>query len=144
MNSNTSTIQSIIQNGKEEKMTNRELSYKSVITNSSNEKFVVNMSYLYEKYYDILLDHAVTVVLTEEEYLKYRFKPKLLSKDLYGTYDLHFMLLRLNHIYTIAQFDFQELKVFKNNIVQLLNEIMILESENYTDNELDVIREINE
>ena len=141
---NTSTIQSIIQNGKEEKLTNRELSYKSVITNSAGQKFIVNMSNLYEKYYDILLDYVVTVVLTEEEYTRYKFKPKVLSKDLYGTYDLHFMLLRLNHIYSVIEFDFTELKVFKPNLVRLLNEILILESENYIDNEMSVIKEINE
>ena len=54
------------------------------------------------------------------------------------------MLLRLNHIYSVIEFDFTELKVFKPNLVRLLNEILILESENYIDNEMSVIKEINE
>ena len=104
MYNNTSTIKAVIENGKEEKMTNRELSYKSVITNSAGKKFVINMSNLYEKYYDILLDYAVTVELSEEEYLR----------------------------------------VFKSEVIKLLNEILVLESENYIDNEMSVIKEINE
>ena len=144
MYNNTSTIKSIIQNGKEEKMTANQLSLKTVITNSAGKKFVVNLFNLFEKYYDILLDNTVTVVLTEDEYLKYRFKPKLLSKDLYGSKDLYYLLIRLNNIYTVIEFDFKEVKVFTPNIISLLNEIMILESENYIENELSIIKEINE
>lgn len=139
-----STIQNIISAGKELKICNRELSLKSVMTNSANEKYVVNISNLFEKYYEILLDNTVIVVLTDEEYLKYRFKPKVLSYDLYGTKELHYMLLRLNYVYSVINFDFKELRVFNTNILNLLNEIMILENENYIENDLDVIREINE
>lgn len=144
MYNNTSTIKAMIQNGKEEKMTSNQLSLKTVISNSSGQKFVVNLFNLFEKYYDILLDNTLTVVLTEDEYLKYRFKPKLLSKDLYGSKDLYYLLIRLNNIYTVIEFDFKEVKVFDTNIVSLLNEIMVLESENYIENELSVIKEINE
>jgi hypothetical protein len=139
-----STIQDIISAGKELKICNRELSLKSVMTNSANEKYVVNITNLFEKYYEILLDNTVIVVLTDEEYLKYRFKPKVLSYDLYGTKELHYMLLRLNYVYSVINFDFKELRVFNTNILNLLNEIMILENENYIENDLDVIREINE
>lgn len=139
-----STIQNIISAGKELKICNRELSLKSVMTNSANEKYVVNITNLFEKYYEILLDNSVIVVLTDEEYLKYRFKPKVLSYDLYGTKELHYMLLRLNYVYSVINFDFKELRVFNTNILNLLNEIMILENENYIENDLDVIREINE
>ena len=139
-----STIQDIISAGKELKMCNRELSLKSVLVNSADEKYIVNMSNLFEKYYEILLENTVIVVLTDEEYLKYRFKPKVLSYDLYGTKELHYMLLRLNYVYSVINFDFKELRVFNTNILSLLNEIMILENENYIENDLDVIREINE
>lgn len=139
-----STIQDIISAGKELKICNRELSLKSIVTNSADEKFIVNIANLFEKYYEILLDNTVIVVLTDEEYLKYRFKPKVLSYDLYGTKELHYMLLRLNYVYSVINFDFKELRVFNTNILNLLNEIMILENENYIENDLDIIREINE
>ena len=141
---NRSTIQDIITAGIENKLTNRELSIKEVLTNSANEKFVVNLFNLFEKYYEILLDNTVIVTLSDSEYEKYRFNPKLLSYDLYGTYELHFMLLRLNHLYSVIEFDLQEVRVFKPNIITLLNEIMVLESEEYIDNQVDVIKKTNE
>lgn len=141
---NKSTIQSIIDDGKESKLTTHDLSYKKVIKNSNGEKFIVNMSSIFDRYYDILKDHVVIAELSESDYLKYRFKPKVLSQDIYGTKDLHFLLLRLNNITSVTQFDFREIKVFSKSVIKLLNEIVILENDNYIDNEIDVIKEINE
>lgn len=142
--SNKSTIQDIIEYGLEEKMTVRELSLKEIVTNSAGEMFVVNLFNLFEKYYELLLDNTVIATLSEEEYKKYRFNPRLLSQDLYGTRELHFMLLRLNYVYSVTEFDFTEVRVFKSNITSLLNEIMVLESENYIDNEVNIIKRVNE
>ena len=139
-----STIKELINNGKHSTLNTDELSLKTVVTNSLNEKFVVNISCVFEKYYELLTDHAVTVALTNEEYLRYRFKPRMLSKDLYGTYDLHYLLLKLNNITSVIYFDFTELKVFKPEIIRLLNEIQILEEENRIDNQMNIIKEINE
>ena len=125
-------------------MTIKDLSLKEVITNSSGEMFVVNMYNLYEKYYELLLEHTVIVTLSDLDYKKYRFKPKLLSKDLYGTTELHYMLLRLNYVYSVINFDFTEIRVFTADIKQLLNEIMVMESEDYIDNEVAVLKKINE
>jgi hypothetical protein len=139
-----STIQSVIEEGLELKLTIKDLAFKEIIENSSGEKFVVNMFNLYEKYYELLLDYATIVVLTDEEYRKYRFNPRLLSKDLYGTPELHYMLLRLNYVYSILNFDFREVRVFRTNINTLLNEIMVMESEDYIDNEMSILKKINE
>lgn len=139
-----STIQSVIEEGLELKLTIKDLAFKEIIENSAGEKFVVNMFNLYEKYYELLLDYATIVVLTDEEYRKYRYNPRLLSKDLYGTPELHYMLLRLNYVYSIINFDFREVRVFRTNINTLLNEIMVMESEDYIDNEMSILKKINE
>ena len=139
-----STIRELINNGKQTTLNTDELSLKTVVTNSLDEKFVVNISCIFEKYYELMTDYAITVVLTDEEYLRYKYKPRVLSKDLYGTYDLHYLLLKLNNITSVIYFDFTELKVFRPEIVSVLNEIQIIEEENRIDNQLDVIKEINE
>jgi len=141
---NRSTIKSIIDEGKNLKIINRELSLKEIMVNSVGEKIVVNMYNLYEKYYELLLEHTARVVLSEEEQMKYRFNPRLLSKDLYGTIELHYMLLRLNHVYSVINFDFTEVTVFKPSVITLLNEIMVIESENFIENEVSIIKRLNE
>ena len=74
---NRSTIRSIIEEGLELKMTIKDLCFKEVMTNSSGEMFIINMYNLYEKYYELLLEQSTVVVLSDEEYYKYRFQPKL-------------------------------------------------------------------
>ena len=141
---NISTINELISLGKQLKISSETMSIKEIVTNTHNERFIVNFTSVIDRYYDILLDHTSVVKLTDEEYLRYRYKPKLLSEELYGTQELHSLLLRLNHITSVIQFDFTELRVFNTNIIKLINEIMILEEENYTTNEMEIIKEINE
>jgi len=141
---NKSTIQDVIENGLELKMTIKDLAFKEVITNSSGEMFVVNMYNLYEKYYELLLEHSTIAVLSNEEYKRYRLQPKRLAHDLYGNQDLYYLLLRLNHVYSIINFDFTEVRVFTSEIINLLNEIMVMESEDFIDNEMSVLKKINE
>lgn len=141
---NISTINELISLGKQLKISSETMSIKEIVTNTHNERFIVNFTSVIDRYYDILLDHTSIVKLTDDEYLRYRYKPKLLSEELYGTQELHSLLLRLNHITSVIQFDFTELRVFNTNIIKLINEIMILEEENYMTNEMEIIKEINE
>lgn len=141
---NISTINELISLGKQLKISSETMSIKEIVMNTHNERFIVNFTSVIDRYYDILLDHTSIVKLTDEEYLRYRYKPKLLSEELYGTQELHSLLLRLNHITSVIQFDFTELRVFNTNIIKLINEIMILEEENYMTNEMEIIKEINE
>ena len=141
---NISTINELISLGKQLKISSETMSIKEIVTNTHNERFIVNFTSVIDRYYDILLDHTSIVKLTDDEYLRYRYKPKLLSEELYGTQELHSLILRLNHITSVIQFDFTELRVFNTNIIKLINEIMILEEENYMTNEMEIIKEINE
>ena len=141
---NISTINELISLGKQLKISSETMSIKEIVANTHNERFIVNFTSVIDRYYDILLDHTSIVKLTDDEYLRYRYKPKLLSEELYGTQELHSLLLRLNHITSVIQFDFTELRVFNTNIIKLINEIMILEEENYMTNEMEIIKEINE
>lgn len=141
---NGSTIKSVIESGKELKLTGNDLHFKHVFKNTKNEKVIVIMNAIFEKYYNLMLDHAITVALTDEDYFKYRFKPRVMSTDLYGTPELHFLLLRLNHMVSVTQFDVKELRVFSPEIVKILNEITIHEYDNYVDNEVAIIKKLQE
>lgn len=144
MYSNNSTIQGVIELGKEFKMNSKDLHFKQILQNTKGENIIVNMNAVFEKYYELLLEYTSTVILTDEEYLKYRFQPKVLSRDLYGTQELYFLLLRLNHMVSVIEFDKRNLKVFDKKLITLLNEIMVLEGDNILDNDMYIVKKINE
>ena len=84
--------------------------------------------YLYELSYQ-----AVSIQLTDAEFIKYKYKPKLLSSDVYGTTDLYYMLLKLNNLYSIKQFNINPvLMLKKNDITTLLANIYNAESASIT------------
>lgn len=139
-----STIKETIELGKELEITSNTLHYKKVITNSNNENFIFSISSIFDKYYELMKERTMTIELTDAEYRKYIYKPKLLSLDLYGTTELDFLLLRLNNMTSCIYFNKQTFKVFDKDITTLLNEIMIHENTNYINNEVDIINKINQ
>lgn len=86
-------------------------------------------------YKDEILNAASILILSQEEYDTYRFKPKLLSYRLYGTTELYFLLLLLNNIASVKEFDFKKLKIIENDYIsELLSSIYNAESSTLTDN----------
>lgn len=73
---------------------------------------------IFNDYIDELNDLAVYVTLTNEEYNKYLYRPKILSFDLYGSTELYFLILMLNNICNVKEFNFKRLKLLKVDDLQ--------------------------
>lgn len=54
------------------------------------------------------------VTLSETEYYTYRFKPKLLAKYLYGNTELYFIILWLNDMWSVKDFDLKQIRLIRN------------------------------
>lgn len=75
-------------------------------------------------YMQDLKDMSTTVKLTDKEYYTYRFRPKLLAHYLYGNGELYYILLWINDIWSVKDFDFQELKLIsKGDLTRALSSI---------------------
>lgn len=80
-----------------------------------------NVIYDYEEEFKAL---TLTVEMTEEEFIKYKFKPKLLAFDLYGATELYFTILYINGMYNIKDFNRKTIKLIKKqDMIQLLEMI---------------------
>ena len=107
-----------------------------------NHKIVVNGDNIADKYAIELEENKKTVEFTTKEYYKYRFNPKVLSYDLYGTTELWFFILMAHEIYTISEFDFKKLKLFDASIISKLNRMLELDKEFLEINSMEVMKEI--
>ena len=75
-------------------------------------------------YLNDLIALSVTVEFSLEEYNKYKYKPKLLASYLYGNPETFFIILMLNNICSIKDFDFKKLKLLsKQNMSDLIGNI---------------------
>ena len=96
------------------------------------DMFVTNILYDYE---DEFNDMVVNVKFTDLERLKYRYKPSLLSYDIYGSIELAFVIMMLNGIIDPKEFNFKTIKLIRpNDLNNILSNIYAANSEYINEN----------
>lgn len=107
--------------------------------NGMKHKIVVNGDNIADKYSAELEENKKIVEFTTKEYYKYRYNPKLLSYDVYGTTELWFFILMANEIYAITEFDLRKIKMFDAAIISKLNRMLELDKEFLDINSMEVM-----
>ena len=65
---------------------------------------------------------------TDDGIISHRYRPKMLSYDLYGTTELWFLLLNLNGCKSIMEFTPKKIKFYDpDRLKSYINEILVLE-----------------
>lgn len=91
------------------------------------DMFITNLLYDYE---DELNEIAVTIQLTDKERAKYRYKPYLLSFDIYGSTEASFIIMMMNNIIDPKEFDFNRIKVIRyGDLITILNRMQAVNEE---------------
>lgn len=126
--SQCSSIPDLIDYNKSLNISHDKLHFKQSFIDTSGDKIIFNITSLVDRYSDVLNKISKDITLSESEYLKYRFQPKLLSLDMYGTIELWSAILQLNNMVSVTEFTQKKIKLFTMDIFHLLNEIFILES----------------
>lgn len=122
-----STITELIESVNEEEISYRNLHTNAYIKNN-NEIIKIPYKSIISDYMPFLKETAIDATFTDDEKEMYRYKPKMLSNDLYDTTELWSALLELNNMVSIADFQTEKIKVFDpDELKELLNEIMIME-----------------
>lgn len=103
-----------------------------------DDRIVVPHCSVIAKYHHALNDFIIDVEYTDEEFRKYYQSPKMLSMDLYGTYELWSWLLYINNCKSVANFTNPKLKVFTSNIMTAINEILTIYSKDLKANKEEV------
>lgn len=78
----------------------------------TNEELLYCIDNVIYTYMDEMKKKRKIVSVTESERIKYAYKPKLLAYDVYGSTELFFILLALNGMCNMKQFDLIERKFF--------------------------------
>ena len=106
-----------------------------------NHKIVVNGDNIADKYAIELEENKKTVEFTTKEYYKYRFNPKVLSYDLYGTTELWFFILMANELYSISEFNLKKLVLYDASIISKFNKMLELDQEFLEINSMEVMEQ---
>lgn len=124
-----STIDELIEHVEKEDLTYRNL-HTTIFMDINNEIIKIPYQSLAREYIHFLEKTVVYVQMNDKEKAIYRFKPKRLSNDLYGTTELWSALLEINYKSSIIDFDCEKsVKVFDPKLLKkMINEILILEN----------------
>lgn len=119
-----------IENIKTYEISYRSLHTKAVINDyETKNNICIPFLNLISKYKDNLTKIIITVELTDIQQRDYLFQPKKLSEELYGTTELWFELMRLNHFPSLSDFKpGNEINIYDPaRLKEYINEILILE-----------------
>lgn len=109
--SNSYTMEQFISLGRGVSVTYDSYSYKELLSNGT-EISVLNVI---NDYMPELKDMALNVTFSDDEYRKYKYKPRLLCYDIYGNTEVYYIILLLNGIIDIKEFDFHTVKMLKKD-----------------------------
>jgi len=112
----TSTLEQFIEAGSAVTISYANLSMLDETGDIKIPIYNVVSDYLFE-----LLGKSTTVVLNDQEFWKYKYKPKLLAVDIYGNAELYFVILMLNNMCSVKEFDIKRIKMLsKKDMSDLL------------------------
>lgn len=120
-----------IENAKALEISYRTLHEQAILKDKiSGRNIQIPFASFTDKYKDFLNTIIVTVSLSDEERARYRYKPKMVSYDLYNTTEFWNDILLINNFFSLSEFQPGEtLKVYDpNKLKNYINEIMIIEN----------------
>ena len=81
----------------------------SILQKSLDDPTIVySINNIIYDYMDELKSYRKLVSVTENDKIKYKYKPKLLAYDLYGTTESYFIILALNGMCNVKEFDLKD------------------------------------
>lgn len=110
-----------------------DLSYSKLSYTETKDGIVFPVHHITNDFLYELKKDCLTVTLSDEEWVKYRYRPKILANDVYGTTEVYFLILLLNDMCDIKEFDGKVLKMLrKDDLFEYLAQIYNNEKTNLT------------
>lgn len=125
-----STMKEQISDMEEDQVSYRNLHTNMHIRNASSDDIIkIPYKSIIRDYMPFFEKTIISLPLTHEDRARYRFRPKLMSYNLYDTTELWFAILELNNMKSVAEFNLEkDPKVFiPQDFRKILNEVMVLE-----------------
>ena len=113
---NTTTIEALVESGKSVTAKYSNFSY---LEEASNGSLVAVKNVIWD-YIDELKNASIMVKLTDKEFYKYQYRPKRLCYDIYGNTEIDFVIMAINNIADVTEFDSKTLRMLKVEDMQEL------------------------
>jgi hypothetical protein len=144
-----STIVEYINNYRRSYVNMNMLFYKTVFdvsgtstsTTTGADKLVLASRHILSRYKEDLGQFIIQVTLDLTQCNKYFYNPRRYCYDTYGTTELWFLVLELNEMSSITQFNVNPFKAYNVGILNAINTILNLEKKIIDQNNDDIFKE---
>ena len=106
------TIDQFIQTEQNKSVKYPNYYYQKVIS-EDDLQVIMNYQSIMDRYVQYIRDYITEIELSQEEMRKYRYNPKRLSFNLYGTTSYWWSIIFANQIHSLTEFDFSRDNVIK-------------------------------
>ena len=101
---------------------------------TEQSKIVVAMQSLIKKYRGAFRKYIVEYEMTDKEFERWKYNPKRMCKEMYGTPELWTEILFINHMVGITEFKKQTVKLYTLGIIDAINELLMIYKMDIADN----------
>ena len=101
---------------------------------TEQSKIVVPMQSLIQKYRGAFRKYIVEYEMTDKEFERWKYNPKRMCKEMYGTPELWTEILFINHMVGITEFKKQTVKLYTLGIIDAINELLMIYKMDIADN----------
>lgn len=101
---------------------------------TEQSKIVVPMQSLIQKYRGAFRKYIVEYEMTDKEFERWKYNPKRMCKEMYGTPELWTEILFINHMVGITEFKKQTVKLYTLGIIDAINELLMIYKMDIVDN----------
>ena len=138
-------VDDCVKYGEDLELSHSKLFVKTPISIGDDKLLISNYTSIINPYMDYIKKTLVDYTITDEEMMEFKYKPKYFCLSKYGTMELWSLLLRVNNMKSIMDFNKKNIKAFNSNMIfETINEIIILEEERIQKNNDEITKKIIE
>lgn len=127
-----STVSLVIRDGLRRELRHSSLHTSVEVVASDGSSSIINVESILDKYNDVLAKEVIVYELTDDEFRRYKFRPRTFCDDYYNNVDLWGALLRINNMMTAVDFKKKTIKTFGPKFITVLDELLTIEEENFS------------
>lgn len=113
------TLRDVIETGKTVETSEKTMAFRENI----DDLFIIPYHNIITKYYDTIKNYITTYEMTDTEYQKWKYQPRKMCYDMYGTPELASSLLYINNMVSVTEFTKKKLKIFQLDFLDVVNEL---------------------
>ena len=137
------TINQFIQTEQNKSVKYPNYYYQKVIS-EDDLHIIMNYQSIMDRYVQYIRDYITEIELSQEEMRKYRYNPKRLSFNLYGTTSYWWSIIFANQIHSLTEFDFSRdnvIKVFTREGISAFSAVLSVDKTFISENQSEVSKD---